>query len=378
MSTPPVLKLAIVEDDEIDRLGCIRLLKKAPKFTYEITECATGKEGLELTTKTDLDLILLDFKLPDIDGLEFLNKIAEMSYPCAIIMLTGHGNEEVAVKALKSGASDYISKDTMTGELLNQTIASAVTARQLENERRLRTEAENRNQAKTNFLSRVSHELRTPMNAIIGFSEIMEANSKDPLSDGQRKNLSFILNSAEHLLNLINEILDLNSIEAGKLKVSLSPVQLCLIISDLTELVQPSLKKLEIVLNDRISQQRNLFVTADPLRLKQVLLNLVSNAIKYNRKGGSVTLDYELMDNDIIRISVTDNGVGLSQDKSSTLFEPFNRFGAEYSDIEGTGIGLSISKGLVELMNGKIGYEDQDPQGSCFYIEIPMISDLND
>ncbi len=377
MSNLPMLKLAIVEDNEIDRMNCIRLLKKASKFTYEISECTTGKEGLDLTTEIDLDLILLDFKLPDIDGLEFLSKICEMSYSCAIVMLTGHGSEEVAVKALKSGASDYISKDTMTGELLNQTIASAVTARQLENERRLRTEAESRSQAKTNFLSRVSHELRTPMNAIIGFSEVMEANSKDPLSDGQRKNLSFILKSAEHLLNLINEILDLNSIEAGKLKVSLSPVQLCLTVSDLIELIQPSLKDLEIIFNDRISQQRNLFVMADPLRLKQVLLNLVSNAIKYNRKGGSVTLDYELMDNDIIRINVIDNGIGLSQDRSSTLFEPFNRFGAEYSSVEGTGIGLSISKGLVELMHGKIGYENQEPEGSCFYIEIPMFTDLD-
>ncbi len=377
MSKTPMLKVAIVEDNEIDRRNCIRLLKRASKYTYEISECATGKEGLELTAKEELDLILLDFKLPDIDGLEFLNKICEMSYSCAIVMLTGHGNEEVAVRALKSGASDYISKDTMTGDLLNQTIASAVTAFQLENERRLRTEAESRSQAKTNFLSRVSHELRTPMNAIIGFAEVMDANSKDPLTSGQRKNLSFILKSAEHLLNLINEILDLNSIEAGKLKVSLTPVQLCLIVSDLNDLIQPSLKELDVLFNDRVSQQRNLFVMADPLRLKQVLLNLVSNAIKYNRQGGSVTIDYELKENDFVRINVTDNGIGLSQERVSTLFEPFTRFGAEYSSVEGTGIGLSISKGLVELMHGSIGYEKQEPEGSCFYIEIPLVTDLD-
>ncbi|GEM_PF-3512290 len=376
MSDIPLLKIAIVEDNVIDRMNCMRLLKKATKFTYEISECSTGQEGLDLTEKTDLDLILLDFKLPDIDGLEFLDKLYANSYSGSVVMLTGHGSEEIAVKALKAGASDYISKDTMTGDLLNQTIVSAITARQLKNERRLREEAEGRSKAKTDFLARVSHELRTPMNAIIGFSEVMESNAKDPLSDGQRKNLSFILNSAEHLLSLINEILDLNSIEAGKLKVSFSPVQLCLTVSDLNELVQPLLRDLNVVLNDRISQNRNLFVMADALRLKQVLLNLISNAIKYNRQGGSVTLDYELKDHDILRINVIDTGIGLSKERLATLFEPFNRFGEEYSNIQGTGIGLSISKGLIELMNGKIGYEKQDPEGSCFYIEIPIVSNL--
>ncbi len=233
-----------------------------------------------------------------------------------------------------------------------------------------RIEAETANRAKSEFLSSMSHELRTPLNAVIGFAQMLESNPNEPLTEMQKKCVSHISKSGDHLLNLINEVLDLSKIEAGKLQLSIESVRLNDIFGECVSLVAPAARKQGIVIT--VPDASNLSVLGDSVRVKQVLLNLLSNAVKYNRPQGKVDVICETLSNQRIRIAVKDNGHGIPADKLNQLFIPFNRLGAEGSGIEGTGIGLSISKRLVEMMNGTIGVESRANFGSSFWVDLPM------
>ncbi len=232
-------------------------------------------------------------------------------------------------------------------------------------------EANRANQAKSEFLSRMSHELRTPLNAVIGFSQVLIMSQKDPLNESQKEDVELIKKSGEHLLNLINEILDLSRIESGKMQVSIEPVNLSNLIKELLVLINPIAIKSNISINDEISPKKNIFVLADTVRLKQTMMNLISNAIKYNREKGSVTLSCIPIVQDELRINVSDTGIGISKENQEKVFAPFDRLDADTTKIEGTGIGLTITKKLVELMNGSIGFESELGKGSTFYIDLP-------
>lgn len=232
--------------------------------------------------------------------------------------------------------------------------------------------AEEHNLAKSEFLARMSHELRTPMNAILGFTQLMQQNTKEPLPPSHQNRATQILKAGNHLLELINEVLDLTSIESGKITVSLEPVCVADLIDEVITVVRPLSQNFNIALIDQIASNENIYVLADKTRFKQVLLNLISNAIKYNRSGGSVTLSSYFEDSSSLRIDVTDTGMGIPEDQLGQLFEPFNRLGAENGDIEGTGIGLTISKNLIAVMDGSIGVESTVGEGSTFYISLPV------
>ena len=236
--------------------------------------------------------------------------------------------------------------------------------------------AEQSNRAKSEFLSRMSHELRTPMNAILGFTQLMQENTRDPLSQAHQKRTKQILKAGNHLLELINEVLDLASIEAGKITVSLEPVCIAELVEEALSVVQPLSENFNIRLINQVTFNKNVYVLADRVRLKQVLLNLISNGIKYNRKEGSITLTTQPKEGSMLRIEVMDTGMGIPEDKLGQLFEPFNRLGAENGEIEGTGIGMAISKKLVEVMDGSIGVESTVGVGSKFYITLPVCQAL--
>jgi len=231
--------------------------------------------------------------------------------------------------------------------------------------------AEHHNQAKSEFLSRMSHELRTPMNAILGFAQIMDESRKDPLSDSHKSRISQILKAGNHLLELINEVLDLAQVEAGKITVSLEPINIAELAIDVLNVVQPMAEKFNIRLVDEITAQNSVYIVADKTRLKQVLFNLLSNGIKYNRKEGSVTLSLKKQIDGTINILVTDTGMGIPPEKLEKIFVPFDRLGAEGSQVEGTGIGMTISKNLVELMNGRINVHSTIGKGSQFSVSLP-------
>ena len=230
--------------------------------------------------------------------------------------------------------------------------------------------AEKANHAKSDFLSGMSHELRTPLNAILGFAQLMESGTPPP-TPSQKRNLEQILTAGWYLLELINEILDLALIESGKVTLSREPVALAEVMLDCRTMIEPQAQKRGIHMTFP-GFQSPCFVKADRTRVKQVLINLLFNAIKYDRSGGTVTVECTPKPPNSIRISVRDTGAGLAPEKLSQLFQPFNRLGKETGAEEGTGIGLVVTKRLVELMEGAIGADSAVGVGSVFWIELGL------
>jgi len=233
-------------------------------------------------------------------------------------------------------------------------------------------EAESANQAKSEFLSRMSHELRTPLNSILGFAQLLEMGSLD---EQATDNVYHILKGGYHLLDLINEILDLARIESGRLAISLEAVPLREALKDALDLVRPLATEKDVSIGSEIAIRCDHHLHADRQRLKQVLLNLLSNAIKFNRNGGSVVLSCEEREGGRLRIEVIDTGSGISVEGLKKIFTPFERLGADGTDAGGTGLGLALSKRLVEAMGGTIGVESAVGLGSKFYIELLIIED---
>jgi len=230
--------------------------------------------------------------------------------------------------------------------------------------------AEKANRAKTEFLSSMSHELRTPLNAILGFTQLMESGYPSPTAS-QKRNLEQILKAGWYLLELINEVLDLALIESGKVTLSREPVSLAEVMLECRAMIEPQAQKRGIGITfPRFEVPA--FVSADRTRVKQVLINLLFNAIKYNRPGGSVDVVCTLRPPSSIRISVRDTGAGLAAEQVAQLFQPFNRLGKESGAEEGTGIGLMVTKRLVDLMGGAIGADSTVGVGSVFWIELGL------
>jgi PAS domain S-box-containing protein len=234
--------------------------------------------------------------------------------------------------------------------------------------RAARVEAERANRAKTEFLSRMSHELRTPLNAILGFSQLLEM---DELSTDQRENVAYISQAGRHLLQLVNQVLDISRIESGQISISREPVAVDDVIQEVTALVRPLADARRVALDLR-AVEPGVFVLADRQRLNQVLLNLLSNAVRYNRDGGSIRVETRPAADGMLRISVADTGYGIPPEQHDRLFRAFDRLGAENSSVQGTGMGLALSKGLVEAMAGSIGVDSTVDVGSSFWIELDL------
>jgi PAS domain S-box-containing protein len=230
--------------------------------------------------------------------------------------------------------------------------------------------ADKANRAKSEFLSSMSHELRSPLNAILGFAQLIESGSPPPTTN-QQASLNQILRGGWYLLTLINEILDLALIESGKLSLALEPVSLSEKFLDCQAMIQPQAEKSGIRINFA-PFDHPYFVQADRTRLKQVIINLLTNAIKYNRANGTVDVTCSTPTAGRVRISVHDTGLGLSAEKLAQLFQPFNRLGQESGSQEGTGIGLVVCKRLVEMMNGEIGVQSRLGMGSEFWFELAL------
>jgi signal transduction histidine kinase len=229
--------------------------------------------------------------------------------------------------------------------------------------------AERANQAKSDFLSRMSHELRTPLNAILGFAQLLES---DLGSEAHRQDAVMILKAGRHLLDLINEVLDITRIEAGRIDLAFQSMDVGHLLEEVLDLVRPFAQRNGVHLESARTSGDDRKIWADAQRLRQVLLNLLTNAVKYNRIDGTVTLDGTAIENGRYRISVTDDGPGLPPELLDRLFTPFDRLGAETTRVEGVGLGLALSKRLVEAMGGELGVESRPGLGSTFYVELPV------
>lgn len=288
--------------------------------------------------------------------------------------------EVIGMYAIANANQDYDDELVQWLKPFTSTCALLINLyRQLNEQKRFTEElkiardlAEQSSQAKTDFLSSMSHELRTPLNAILGFAQLL-SNSKQGLSERQQRQTNQILRSGNHLLTLINEVLDLARIESGHTQVSLESVNLIEVINESLEIIHSLSAAQQLHTEVIIDKSQHHFVEADYTRLKQILINLLSNAVKYNRPQGRIFLRCEAKENRM-HISVTDTGRGIDSSQINDLFEPFNRLGAENSSIEGAGVGLALTRKLAKLMHTDITVESTIGEGSCFSFSLPIVN----
>jgi diguanylate cyclase len=266
-----------------------------------------------------------------------------------------------------------VSERTAELESANQRLVAAAIELEAARNRaeREKDRAEAANHAKSDFLASMSHELRTPLNTILGFGQLLEFNPREPLSPKQQRQVSQIGKSGRHLLALIEDVFELSKIEAGAIKLSLEHVALSSVFEEVMATLRPLAEAEGIALSLGMAADL-LDVQADRTRLVQILINLGSNAIKYNRPGGTVELKAALHEGGCVRLSVADSGRGIPLDRQAEVFQPFNRLGAESSAIKGAGIGLTITHRLVHMMQGDIFFDSQPDRGTTFFVTLPV------
>ena len=240
--------------------------------------------------------------------------------------------------------------------------------------RAARDVAESANRAKSAFLSSVSHELRTPLATVIGFAEVLKFDDKAPLSRDQVAHVDHILIAGDHLLALVNQVIEMSRIEAGEVDLRFEDVRVAEVLNASLAMVQLAAAERGISITNRAHESAGLIVRADPTRLKQVILNLLSNALKFNRENGSVTVEARRTGSGMVRIGVADTGQGIPAARQNELFQSFARLGVESGRIPGGGLGLAISRRLVEMMHGRIGCESTEGEGSTFWVELPLVA----
>ncbi len=351
--------------DVIGIMGLDGLVKyKSPNIEKHFgwkPEDLIGTDAWLTVSPDDLDRIQTEFY--NLMQEDRSTKTVEYKYKC----------KNGSYKPIELTATNLVNNSIINGVLLNY---HDITERKLGEAEIIRSknEAEKSNLAKSEFLSRMSHELRTPMNSILGFAQLMEMGELNPK---QKKGVSHILNSGKHLLELINEVLDISRIEAGKLILLPEKVQVGKIIHEMLDSIQQLIVSRHIKIELNISSGDEQPIIADRQRLRQVLLNLLTNAVKYNKEGGTITISTSVLPQSdegdaFVRISISDTGNGISEVDMAKIFTPFERIGAEKTQTEGTGLGLSVVNKLMNAMDGNHGVESIPGVGSTFWIELPL------
>jgi signal transduction histidine kinase len=401
MSAP--VRILIVDDSPEDRAIYRRLLSQGVEREYRFLEAGSGEEGLELVARDPPDCVLLDYRLPDVDGLEFLERMtggAELP----VIVLTGQGSEAVAVEAMKNGAQDYLLKGTVSRESLERAVRNAIEKVGLRRERRqaeealqkmygkleglveqrtaelseaharereARRQAEEANRLKDEFLATLSHELRTPLNAILGWSQMLRAGRLDAATTARA--LETIERNARSQAQLIADILDVSRIITGKLRLQLGPVELPRIVETVLDSVRPAADAKSIRLTVGL-EPLSALVLGDADRLQQVIWNLLSNAIKFTPRDGHVHVELRQPDSGNVELRVSDTGVGIRPDFLPYVFDRFRQAESTTTRTHGgLGLGLSIVRHLVEQHGGTVQVESPgEGQGAAFLVRLPV------
>jgi signal transduction histidine kinase len=397
------LCVLLVDDDEVDRMAVRRALRTS-ELAVDITEATTPKDARDLLQVKSFDCVLLDFRLPEQNGLSLVRQLRQSGVDIPIIVLTGQGDEQIAVDLMKAGASDYMIKTRVSADSLTQLLRNAIRVYRAEQREaaardalrrtnellreqnreleRQRQQIQDQNlklleayRIKSEFLATVSHELRTPLNAIMGFSQILVSQSKGKLNDYQQEMVQRIFTNGKNLLNLVNDILDLSRLEAKRLNLSTRPFNLHQLVKMTLAELQPLADEKSLCISINFDLDDAMIVN-DEHRLRQILVNLLSNAIKFTDEGG-VELRVNTPDEDRIMMSVTDTGVGIAPDSLPHIFESFRQIDQTLRrQRSGTGLGLAIVHSLVEMMGGTITVESELGQGSTFYLDLPrQVSD---
>ncbi len=382
MSSPTNI---LVTDDEVVTLRTLSAVLE--DMGHRVTTAVNGQEALMLIRRRPFNIVIVDIKLPDISGLEILETTKELNPEAAVIMITGHASIETAVDAINEGAYAYILKPVAMNELetiINNALREQrllvenrelVESLQLSNKR---LEEANRaleqiSQAKSGFMAKMSHELRTPLNSIIGFSEVLLSKKMSPLDKATHdKFLNHIHFSAKHLLHLLGSILDLSKIESGKMTLELSEFDLAVLLEDVRMTILPMLatkrQKLEIEIASSI-----LSIFADESKMRQIFLNLISNAHKFTPRKGKIRVVCQLENPHLLHCSVIDNGIGISRQDHQRIFEEFGQVRRSFGGRgHGVGLGLPIAKRLIELHGGSIWVVSEVGSGSTFTFSIPI------
>lgn len=393
-----LINLLLVESEQGVRDTFHRYLDET-NLNLSVTEVCSGEQVIELFKDKQFDCILLDNELEDMNGqmvLSFLQDGPTLSVP--VIVFSGKQDIGLDLELLESGAVEFIPKHLCNGLLLRRAILYSLVRRQyiksqreyIDSQKELleqqswyeeeskiemlkneKEHAEAANRAKSKFLSNMSHELRTPLNAILGFAQLLMFKSKNPLSDHQQDNVREIIKAGNHLLSLINDVLDLSKIEAGKIDIRNEQVNVSTVLKECVKLTT----ELALLRCCHVSFEcdETLKVKVDYIRFKQVLLNLLTNAIKYNRQQGTVEISCNEVDERFLQIDVKDSGIGIAKELFDQVFKPFSRLTAVNTAIEGTGIGLTLSQRLVHEMNGEIGFDSELGVGSRFWVKVPLV-----
>ena len=375
-------RILVVEDDVGSRLTLCGILEDVG---YEVTGVEKGTEALEVIKDGNFNVVIADIRLPDVGGMSVLELAKEINPDAAVIIMTGYASVETAVNAVNEGAYAYFVKPINLDEM-KTAIVNVLRQQRLSREnKRLVDDLQRSNkllfeanrqlraatEAKSAFLAHMSHELRTPLNAIIGFSDLMLDGFAGKINNNQRECLTDISTSGKHLLGLINDILDLSKVEAGKMDIRPENLRLADVVHDAVTTVKPMLDDSRHELAVSIAEDLPA-VYGDRNRLKQILLNLLSNAIKFTPDGGKLYLETST-NGGFCQISMVDNGIGIRKEEQTCIFEPFTQLDALPGETKrGTGLGLPITKQLVELLGGKVWVESEYGKGSQFNFTIPL------
>ncbi|MGL5836654.1 MAG: ATP-binding response regulator [Waterburya sp.] len=400
-----ILKILVVDDDEIDRIAVHRGLKKAG-LSIEFSEAGSYREALIMLTdrvtslkRNFFDCVFLDYRLPDRDGLALIQELQTRGIKVPLIVLTGQGDEQIAVELMKAGASDYLLKSKISPEILEKTLRNTIRlyeaeqaveltqqrlrvnnkilTRQNQELARQRQQIESQNlklqelsQLKSQFLASMSHELRTPMNAIMGFSQLLLRQYPDPLTEQQLDIVNRIFNNSQNLLIMLNEVLDFSKIETGYLELNLSEFDL----SQLVLITVEEMRSLGTNKNLQLKVETNLknsYIVNDQNCVKRILINLVSNAIKFTETG-EVKIKISEPTAQTVEIAVKDTGCGIPQESLREIFDAFRQVDQSITRrYGGTGLGLAITDSLVKMMGGQITVTSELGQGSDFRVELP-------
>ncbi|MFH0914185.1 MAG: hybrid sensor histidine kinase/response regulator [Chloroflexota bacterium] len=373
--------IVIVEDEAGNRTTLSGTLEDAG---YKVIALTRGQEALRVIREGSFDAVISDIRLPDVDGMELLELAREINPDVAVIMMTGYASLETAMSAVNQGAYAYFVKP-VSPDQLKSTLANALKQqRLLEENKRLvedlqrsnkllsqaNEELQKASRAKTDFLATMSHELRTPLNVIIGFSELLADQIPGTINERQQKCLDDILASGKHLLDLINEILDLSKIESGKMELKLEELSLAEVITPLANSMAPILARRNQTLKLDLGELPSVY--ADEAKVKQVLLNLLSNATKFTRDGGRIGIEASA-NTGCCRVSVVDGGIGIKREDLGRLFEPFCQLENPLTGEKGgAGLGLAVVQQIVERHGGVIWVESEYGKGSRFTFTLPL------